>query len=118
MLPGEAKASLEILLVSLALHIRIKNQESYFPNSSTSCMITKTFALWTANKAGTTLFPYLYQLDFLRNHSEPEVLETQLLESLANADWYEDDSMLDSMHEEVTVKVVSLKLTHSRNPKK
>ena len=40
------------------------------------------------------LFPYFYQLDFLRNHAESEVLERQLLESLANADWNKDDSAL------------------------
>lgn len=53
----------------------------------------KTFVLWTASKAGATSFPYLYQLDFLRNHGESEVLERQL-ESLATADWNKDDSAL------------------------
>lgn len=49
-------------------------------------MVTKIFVSWTAIKAGATSFPYLHQLDFLRNHGESEVLERQLLESLATAD--------------------------------
>lgn len=72
--------------MSLTLQIAVENCGSYFPNSSTGCMGTKMFALWTAVKAGATSFPYLYQLDFLRNHRESEVLERQLLESLATAD--------------------------------
>lgn len=49
-------------------------------------MVRKTFALCIAIKAGATLFPYLYQPAFLRNHGESEALERKQLESLATAD--------------------------------
>lgn len=49
-------------------------------------MVTKTFVLQISIKAEVTLFPYLYQQGFLRNHGDAEVLEKQLLESLATAD--------------------------------